>query len=80
MNLSATTVVVFDVLRASTSMISGLEAGATEIFPVNSVEEARERKRKEPEILLAGERGGCRSMDSILVIRRTSLRKQPGAK
>src|SRR5215471_8182101 len=57
-DLSGATVVVFDVLRATSSMITGLGAGALEIFPVNSIEEARERKLKEPELLLAGERGG----------------------
>jgi len=57
-DLSGATVVVFDVLRATSSMITGLGAGALEIFPVNSIEEARERKLKEPELLLAGERDG----------------------
>jgi 2-phosphosulfolactate phosphatase len=57
-DLSGVTVVVFDVLRATSSMITALSAGALEIFPVNSVEEARERKLKEPELLLAGERDG----------------------
>ena len=57
-DLSGATVVVFDVLRATSSMITGLDAGALEIFPVNSIEEARERKLKEPELLLAGERDG----------------------
>jgi 2-phosphosulfolactate phosphatase len=56
--LSSVTVVVFDVLRATSSMITGLSAGTLEIVPVSSVEEARERKMKEPDLLLAGERGG----------------------
>ena len=58
MDLSGVTAVVFDVLRATSSMITGLGAGALEIFPVNSVDEARRRKLKEPDLLLAGERGG----------------------
>jgi 2-phosphosulfolactate phosphatase len=57
-DLSGTTAVVFDLLRASSSMILALQAGALEIIPVSTVEEARERKAKDPEILLAGERGG----------------------
>jgi 2-phosphosulfolactate phosphatase len=58
MDLSGVTAVVFDVLRATSSMITGLSAGALEIFPVNSVNEARGRKLEEPDLLLAGERGG----------------------
>jgi 2-phosphosulfolactate phosphatase len=58
MDLTSATVVVFDVLRATSSMITGLSAGALEIFPVNSVNEARKRKLNEPDLLLAGERGG----------------------
>lgn len=57
-DLSGVTTVVFDVLRATSSMITALGAGALEIYPVNSVEEARERKLKDPDLLLAGERGG----------------------
>jgi 2-phosphosulfolactate phosphatase len=57
-DLSGVTAVVFDVLRATSSMITALGAGALEIYPVNSVDEARERKLREPDLLLAGERGG----------------------
>src|SRR6516162_11064149 len=57
-DLNGVTAVVFDVLRATSSMITGLGAGALAIFPVHSVEEARARKLKEPELLLAGERDG----------------------
>jgi 2-phosphosulfolactate phosphatase len=57
-DLSATTVVIFDVLRATSSMVTALEAGAVEIIPVDSVEEARAHKSREPELLLAGEREG----------------------
>ena len=58
MDLSSVTAVVFDVLRATSSMITGLSAGVLEIFPVDSVDEARNRKLKEPDLLLAGERDG----------------------
>jgi 2-phosphosulfolactate phosphatase len=57
-DLSGVTVVVIDVLRATSSMITGLSAGALEIFPVSSVQEARKRKLQEPDLLLAGERDG----------------------
>lgn len=52
-------VLVIDVLRATTMMIRLLEAGASEIFPVTEVEEARELAlRLGPGTLLAGEREG----------------------
>jgi 2-phosphosulfolactate phosphatase len=57
-DLSRTTAVVFDVLRATSSMITGLENGVKSFFPVETLEEARARKAQEPNLLLAGERGG----------------------
>jgi 2-phosphosulfolactate phosphatase len=57
-DLSDVTAVVFDVLRATSSIITGLASGVEAIFPVRTVEEARERKVKDPDLLLAGERGG----------------------
>jgi 2-phosphosulfolactate phosphatase len=57
-DLGETTVVVFDVLRATTSMISGLAHGVACFFPVRTVEAARERKERKPDLLLAGERYG----------------------
>ena len=57
-DLSEVTAVVFDVLRATSSIITGLASGVEAIFPVRTVEEARERKLKDPDLLLAGERGG----------------------
>ena len=41
-DLSRTTCVVFDVLRATSSMITALAHGAREIHPVRTIEEARE--------------------------------------
>jgi 2-phosphosulfolactate phosphatase len=58
MDLSGVTAVVFDVLRATSSIITGLASGAEAIIPVRTVEEARELKSKDPDLLLAGERGG----------------------
>jgi 2-phosphosulfolactate phosphatase len=57
-DLSEVTAVVFDVLRATSSIITGLASGIEAIIPVRTVEEARARKLKEPDLLLAGERAG----------------------
>jgi len=54
------TVVVIDVLRASTSIVHALAAGAKQIIPCLEVEEARATAAgfPEDERVLAGERGG----------------------
>ena len=57
-NLSATTCVVFDVLRATSSMITALAHGATEIYPVRTIEEAHGLKVRMPSAVLGGERQG----------------------
>jgi 2-phosphosulfolactate phosphatase len=60
-DLSNTVCVVFDVLRATTSMLTALHHGATQIFPVKEISEALAMQRGlGPEALLAGERGGLR--------------------
>ena len=60
-DLSAATCVVFDVLRATSTMLTALAAGAKRIFPVLSAEEARALQRTRlPDALLGGERGGIR--------------------
>lgn len=58
----ASTVVVVDILRATTTILAALAAGAKRIIPLSTVEEARIlastlRQNGEP-LLLAGERGG----------------------
>jgi 2-phosphosulfolactate phosphatase len=60
-DLSKTDCVVFDVLRATTSMLTALQNGATRIHPVKEISEALALKRDlgEP-ALLAGERDGLR--------------------
>jgi 2-phosphosulfolactate phosphatase len=50
--------VVFDVLRATTTMASLLDAGASGIRAVGEIDRARELKEADPTLLLAGERGG----------------------
>lgn len=57
-DLSGVTAVVFDVLRATSSMITGLASGAEAIIPVRTVAEARKLKLDNSDLLLAGERDG----------------------
>jgi len=60
-DLSNTVCVVFDVLRATTSMLTALHHGATQIFPVKEISEALALRRGlAPPALLAGERDGLR--------------------
>ncbi len=59
-DLSRTICVVFDVLRATTTLVTALSHGATAILPVRTVEEALEMRKRMPEVLLAGERNGLR--------------------
>jgi 2-phosphosulfolactate phosphatase len=57
-DLSKTTCVVFDILRATSAMVTGLAHGVTEIWPASTIEEARELKAKLPDAVLGGERHG----------------------
>lgn len=60
-DLSGTVCVVFDVLRASSTMLAAFANGARRIYPVATVEEARLLQREKlPDALLAGERRGLR--------------------
>ena len=59
-DLSGTTAVVFDVLRATSSMITALAHGASEIYPVCTIEEALALKQSMPDAILGGERHGDR--------------------
>jgi 2-phosphosulfolactate phosphatase len=59
-DLTGTTCVVFDVLRATSSMITALVHGAAEIHPVRTIEEALALRAKMPHALLGGERHGER--------------------
>jgi 2-phosphosulfolactate phosphatase len=59
-DLSQTTCVVFDILRATTTMLTALSNGASEIIPVSEIPEALALRAKDPNLLLAGERGGLR--------------------
>jgi len=59
-DLSETTCVVFDILRATTSMMTALAYGASAIRPVTEISEAMALRERNPELLLAGERDGLR--------------------
>jgi len=60
LDLSATVCVVFDVLRATSSMVTALSNGAKAIIPVAGVPEALNFRSQKAEVLLAGEREGVR--------------------
>src|SRR5262249_54271237 len=57
-DLSATTCIVFDVLRAPSSMVTGLALGVGVIHPVLTTEEALALKQRRPDAVLGGERHG----------------------
>jgi 2-phosphosulfolactate phosphatase len=59
-DLGGTVCVVFDVLRATTSMITALGNGASAVLPVAGISEALAERAKDPAVLLAGERDGLR--------------------
>lgn len=59
-DLSRTVCVVFDVLRATSSMVTALGHGAEAVLPVNDIPEALAVKASRPDVLLAGERHGLR--------------------
>jgi 2-phosphosulfolactate phosphatase len=58
--LSETVCVVFDILRATTSMVTALGNGAGKIIPVLEIEDAVRLRRECSEAVLAGERQGLR--------------------
>jgi 2-phosphosulfolactate phosphatase len=53
--MAGKTVVVGDILRATTTMMAALLSGAEKIIPVESKEKAFEIKNESPEVLLCGE-------------------------
>jgi 2-phosphosulfolactate phosphatase len=58
--LAGGTAVVIDVLRAATTIVYALEAGAKEVIPCREIDEARELAKKfsRKDVLLGGERMG----------------------
>lgn len=59
-DLSGTLCVVFDVLRATSTIVTALARGAESVLPVSSIEEAVRCRGEDPLVLLAGERDGRR--------------------
>lgn len=59
-DLSQTACVVFDILRATSSIVTALANGASAVIPVAEIPEALELRRRHPDWLLAGERDGFR--------------------
>ena len=59
-DLSQTVCVVFDVFRATSTIVTALANGAAAIIPVAEIPDALALRRQNPEILLAGEREGLR--------------------
>lgn len=59
-NLSNSICIVFDILRATSSMMTALANGAEAIIPVAEIPAALALREKNPEFLLAGERDGLR--------------------
>jgi 2-phosphosulfolactate phosphatase len=59
-SLLETTCVVFDILRATSAMVTGLAHGVAEIHPAATIEEAHQLKEKHPDAILGGERKGDR--------------------
>jgi len=64
-DLSQSVCVVFDILRATTSMITALASGAKEIIPVAEISEALALRKERPDVLLAGERDGMRILAKL---------------
>ncbi len=57
-SLGNTVCVVFDILRATTSLITALSNGADSVLPVCEISDALAAKASDPGALLAGERHG----------------------
>jgi 2-phosphosulfolactate phosphatase len=59
-NLQGTVCVVFDVLRATSTLLAAFASGAESVEPVAGIPEALARRAEDPKLLLAGERHGLR--------------------
>jgi 2-phosphosulfolactate phosphatase len=64
-DLSQTACVVFDILRATTTMLTALANGAAEIIPVSEIPEALAWWESDRNVLLAGERDGMRILAAL---------------
>ena len=52
--------VVFDVLRATSAFVTALRNGANAVIPAGEISEALAIRKKQPDVLLAGERDGVK--------------------
>lgn len=59
-DLSGCVCVVFDVLRATSTIVTALARGAEAVQPVASIADALKLRETDPTLLLAGERNGLR--------------------
>lgn len=59
-DLRQTVCVVFDILRATSTIVTALANGASAIVPVAEIDEALAVRKDNPNVLLAGERNGFR--------------------
>lgn len=58
--IASATCVVFDILRATSTIVTALANGARAVIPVPDIEAALAVRAREPEVLLGGERHGVR--------------------
>jgi 2-phosphosulfolactate phosphatase len=77
-DLACTTCVVFDVLRATSTMVAALANGAAGIIPVEEISEAIALRRERPDALLAGERNGLRISGALTAGVEFDLGNSPG--
>jgi 2-phosphosulfolactate phosphatase len=59
-DLSETLCVVFDVLRATSTIVTALHNGAKAVIPVGEISEAMAIRKKQLDVLLGGERDGVK--------------------
>jgi len=59
-DLRDTACVVFDVLRATSTFVTALHNGAQAIIPVSEISEATAIRKRQPDVLLGGERNGVK--------------------
>ncbi len=59
-DLTQTICVVFDIFRATSTIVTALANGASEIIPVAEIPDALALRQRRPDVLLAGERDGLR--------------------
>ena len=76
-DLSDTVCVVFDVLRATSTMATALANGAVAIIPVEEIPEALALRRQQLGLLLAGERDGVRIQAALTGARAFDLGNSP---